>query len=164
MTSEYMVRGDLEVQITHPTTNLETDTVAVLTISDRVSNIRIASIELTLQDFHDLMTSRSRRSMEGATYHANPEMLSQVGMTRTVLAFYPHPENLHGTDAQIVDHLTRWSELAREAVNAPVAYVSRSRQGWHVAFYVYEVAKLDDDEHQLRLRALASVPGWAMEK
>jgi hypothetical protein len=159
MTSEYMVQGDLEVQLTHPQSNLDTLRVAELIITDRRSRVRIASFELTLEDFHALLVNRSRLQMEGPTFHANAEMLAKVGLKRHVITFVPDQANLGPYEA-VPAHLARWAELAKGSINSPSAYVSHGRGGWEVNFYVYSNDEVDKG---MLGRVLTMTPGWSMK-
>lgn len=159
MTGEYMIRGDLEVQLTHPISNQDTPRVAELIITDRLSRIRIASFELTLSDFHDLLANRSRAQLEGATYHASPEMLANVGLHRHVVTFRPDQANLTGRSEEIALHLRRWAELTKDSIDSPSVHVVHGRDGWEVNFYVYDSKEVD---RGMLGRVLTATPGWSM--
>lgn len=129
-----LIKGDLEVTLTHPTSNRDTVTVAVLTVRDRPSNIVVAEVNLTLQDFHDLMTSRSRAALEGTTRHAPGKLLAHVGKTRDALVRVVKAK-------QYVDDVRAtfgpWLEDARRIVGAEQWSAHHSRRGYELELVFY---------------------------
>src|ERR1044072_6425025 len=78
MSRNDMRRSNLELRLTHPERNFDSSTVSEVTLIDRTSGKFVAVIEMTLTDFHNLLTGRRVGDIQGVGYLAQPSDLAKL--------------------------------------------------------------------------------------
>lgn len=143
MSRKNMQRAALEVTLSHPEKNWDTTTVSELVVNDRTSGKRIAIIELTLEDFHNLLANRSRGGFSGVAYLATPSDLAKLRHKRvTITRTMPQ---LPWTEDR-TEKLERWATEAAQWLGSDEASVSTSNTGTITVSVRLYVAPVDADK------------------
>lgn len=143
MSRKDMQRANLEISLSHPEKNWDSDTVSELVLNDRTSNKRIAVIELTLQDFHNLLANRSRGDLQGVAYLAKPSDLAKLRHKRvTITRTMP---KLPWTEDRTAK-LEQWATEAAAWLGSDEASVNTSNTGTVTVSVRLYVAPVDADK------------------